>query len=758
MPIHERHPRLSHQQPHTGPRTPIPPHLTRGRLRGVLATLTLTALALTATATPPLTGTATAAPPSAPAPASAAHRETAPAVPRGTVPDLPTTDGAASDGLLTDGATPDRATTDRAAPDRAAPDSSVTDRPPSDGAASTAPPSRPVHSYENAIRESVWVDTRLDLDDDGRSDRVAVDIVRPSEPARQGRDVPVIMDASPYYACCGRGNEGQRKAYDADGDPVTFPLYYDNYFVPRGYAFAAVDLTGTSRSDGCVDVGGRSDITSAKAVVDWLNGRARAWTTREGGVRTRADWTNGRTGMIGKSWDGTIANGVAATGVEGLETIVPIAAISSWYDYYFSQGAPLYDSGPEWLSDYVETPQARARCAAVQRQLVDEAPRNGDWTGLWDDRDYVRDAEQVRASVFVVHGQQDLNVRSQHFGQWWDALARAGVDRKIWLSQTGHVDPFDFRRADWVDTLHRWFDHELLGLDNGIDREPMADIERAPDRWATSGHWPPRPTEHVTLRPTEGDGQGAGGLGPRPGRGTATFTDDPARGESDWAAAIDTATPEKAGFTTRPLSRELRLSGSASVRVTVTPTTPTAHLTAVLVDLGPATIRDYGDRGEGITTLPHRTCWGAATPADSPCYRETAATTAEVSATVVSRGWADLGTHASAREGRPLTPGTAYPLTVRLAATDHVVPAGHRLALIVAGTDKDLIDPPADRPTLTLDLTRTSARVPVVGGASAFVRATTGTPAVTVPHVTDPDQVGPPSHARRVPLPGGEHR
>ncbi|MEU8951600.1 hypothetical protein, partial [Streptomyces sp. NPDC048489] len=31
-----------------------------------------------------------------------------------------------------------------------------------------------------------------------------------------------------------------------------------------------------NRSDGCVDVGGRSDIQSAKAVVDWLNGRARA--------------------------------------------------------------------------------------------------------------------------------------------------------------------------------------------------------------------------------------------------------------------------------------------------------------------------------------------------------------------------------------------------------------------------------------------------------------------------------------------------
>lgn len=233
--------------------------------------------------------------------------------------------------------------------------------------------SEPVYSYANAVREAVWVDTGYDGDGDGEDDRVAVDIVRPREPAQRGRKIPVIMDASPYYSCCGRGNESQNKTYDADGDVVGMPLYYDNYFVPRGYAFVGVDLAGTNRSDGCVDVGGRSDIRSAKAVVDWLNGRAKAYTSRTGGERAEATWTNGKTGMIGKSWDGTIANGVAATGVEGLETIVPIAAISSWYDYYFSQGAPLYDSGPDWLSDYVESPDARARCEAVQQRLVDGA-------------------------------------------------------------------------------------------------------------------------------------------------------------------------------------------------------------------------------------------------------------------------------------------------------------------------------------------------------------------------------------------------
>ncbi|MGW1271005.1 Xaa-Pro dipeptidyl-peptidase [Streptomyces sp. NPDC002491] len=599
--------------------------------------------------------------------------------------------------------------------------------------------SRPVYSYEKAVREAVWVDTGLDADGDGRTDRVAVDIVRPREPAAQGRKVPVIMDASPYYSCCGRGNESQLKTYDAEGRVVQMPLFYDNYFVPRGYAVVGVDLAGTNRSDGCEDVGGRGEVRSAKAVVDWLNGRAKGYTTRTGGTAAKASWTDGRTGMIGKSWDGTIANAVAATGVKGLRTIVPIAAISSWYDYYFAQGAPLYDSGPDALADYVSSPDARARCAAVQRRLVDGAPRTGDRTPLWTERDYVKDAHKVRASVFLVHGMQDLNVRTKNFGQWWDALAENGVQRKIWLSQTGHVDPFDFRRAAWVDTLHRWFDHELLGYDNGIDREPMADVERHPDQWVTSTSWPPRGTQPTTLRPAPGDRPGVGTLGLRRSGGAAAFTDDPQRTETDWAAQADAPTPDKAAFLTGALTRDLRLSGSSKVTVTATPTTATAHLSAVLVDLGPDTIRDYAAGGEGVTTLADRTCWGASTAGDSACFKRTKAATVDVGATVVSRGWADLGTWADPGRGVPLTPGRAYAITLDLAAADHVVPAGHRLALIVAGTDRDLIDPPADRPTLTLDMARTSARVPVVGGAKAFAAATAGSRAAggaphTAPH------------------------
>ena len=45
-----------------------------------------------------------------------------------------------------------------------------------------------------------------------------------------------------------------------------------------------------------------------------------------------------------------MANGVAATGVDGLKTIVPISAISSWYDYNRWQGAVKSFNYPSSLS------------------------------------------------------------------------------------------------------------------------------------------------------------------------------------------------------------------------------------------------------------------------------------------------------------------------------------------------------------------------------------------------------------------------
>lgn len=70
-----------------------------------------------------------------------------------------------------------------------------------------------------------------------------------------------------------------------------------------------VDLAGTNRSQGCVDTGGPEDVTSAEAVVRWLTGNATAYTSATGGTTATAYWSDGAVGMIGKSWDGAIAEG-----------------------------------------------------------------------------------------------------------------------------------------------------------------------------------------------------------------------------------------------------------------------------------------------------------------------------------------------------------------------------------------------------------------------------------------------------------------
>ena len=105
----------------------------------------------------------------------------------------------------------------------------------------------------------------------------------------------------------------------------------------------------------------------------------------------------------------------------------------------------------------------------------------------------------MTASVFVVHGLQDDNVMPDHFSKWWDALP-ANVAKKIWLTRTGHIDPFDFRRAEWVRTIHRWFDHELQGVHNDVLTEPAADIEYGADQWRTATQWPIDAREEVSVR------------------------------------------------------------------------------------------------------------------------------------------------------------------------------------------------------------------------------------------------------------------
>ncbi len=554
----------------------------------------------------------------------------------------------------------------------------------------------PVYSYTNAVRESVWVQTPLDNDGDGKHDEIAVDIVRPRETAAKHVKVPVILEGSPYYSCCGRGNESELKTYDANGVIAKQPLFYDNYFVPRGYAFVAADLAGTNRSTGCMDVGGREEVLGAKAVIDWLNGRVTA-RYADGTPAVATGWTNGRTGMIGKSWDGSVANGVAATGVRGLETIVPISAISSWYDYERFNGVLRSPDYPEFLHSYVSGRPEEA-CADVLAELdQDSDDATGDYNAFWAARNFRPDARKVHASVFVAHGINDTNVTTSQFAQWW---SRLDVPKKIWISQEGHVDPFDIRRGEWVGTLHRWFDRYLQGLHNGIDKEPAVSIETAPGTWANERSWPApaaRPVS-VTL-----------------GTGVRTWTDDPGLDEATAVADPNTEVPGRVAILFGPLTSDIRISGTPSVTLRVKVDKPTTELTARLVDYGTGTRVDYQGGGDGIRTLTTESCWGASTPADDACYKDTAERVVTSDHAVLTRGWQDAAHHVSLRFTTPLLPDRWYSVTVPLQATDQRIAAGHVLGLILQASDNEYSSPQSTGATIQLDTRRSRLTLPMTG-------------------------------------------
>lgn len=578
----------------------------------------------------------------------------------------------------------------------------------------TADGTQPVFSYQDAIREYVRVQSTVDSDGDGKKDLIRVDIVRPRESDR-GLKVPVIMDESPYYDNLGRGNESERKTYDAAGVQTKSPLYYDNYFVPRGYAVLNVDMDGTTKSDGCPTSGGASDVLGGKAVVDWLNGRATAYDAQ--GKRVKASWTTGRTGMIGKSYDGTLANGVAATGVKGLETIVPISAISSWYDYSRMSGTLFSRHQEDGLADTVDT-DPPAKCAAMQQELVTgQDDTTGDYNAFWKERDYrsgtIGDVSKVHASVFATQGLNDLNVKPNQFSTWWSGLAEQGVPRKVWLSQYGHVDPFDYRRDAWVDTLHQWFDHWLWRIPNDIMKKPRVDLEVGPDTWATQSDWPAPQAKPVTLRP-----QADGGLGLAAARGTATYTDtgqDEATVVSDPTAAA----PYRLAYTTPPLTRDTRVSGTPKVSLKVKLDKPTANLGALLVDYGTDTRVNYLDGREGVKTLTTEDCNGESTALDDACYKQVVTDTVTSDVNVVARGYIDAQNRRSLSHPTPVEPGVATTVRWDTLPQDYVFKAGHRLALVLVGTDTDIQSDRATGARISVDLAGSGITLPVVTGRAA---------------------------------------
>jgi X-Pro dipeptidyl-peptidase len=195
----------------------------------------------------------------------------------------------------------------------------------------------------------------------------------------------------------------------------------------------------------------------------------------------------------------------------------------------------------------------------------------------------------------------------------------------------------------------------------------------------------------VTLHLKAGGGRaGALSLDRQRGQGRETLVDNVEFAGPALAAAE--ASPHRLLYATPELSAPLHLSGTPRVTIRLASSRPAANLSVWLV------ILPWTDGPIGPANL-------------------------------ITRGWADPQNHRSLRKGgnydskrrgEPLTPGRFYDVTFDLQPDDQIVPAGKRIGLMIFSSDRDFTLWPAPGTELTIDLDRTSLRLPVVGGEAAL--------------------------------------
>ncbi|WP_199228137.1 Xaa-Pro dipeptidyl-peptidase [Salipaludibacillus keqinensis] len=557
----------------------------------------------------------------------------------------------------------------------------------------------PIYDTNDAIVENLLVETTIDSDNSGELDLVSVKVMRPN--TEPGVEVPVIYEMSPYRAGLrtlnffdvdvelepvphpgngyGRGNGG--------GKPFTSGQVSGalaNYYVPRGYAVVLGEGIGSGRSTGCATSGDLQETLGTVAVIDWLNGDARAFNLD--GEEVFADWSTGNVGMTGASYNGTLATAAATTGVEGLKTIVPVVAISNWYDYFRANGAVVAPGGYQGedasvLADAVTTRANSAVCDPVLEEMVEDEDRStGDYNEFWDDRNYLNDVKNIEASVFIVHGLNDRNVRTKQFAQLWDAIGEQDIPRKMWLHNRGHSGVGN--QNNWTETQHKWYDYWLYGLENDITEEPMVDVQREDNSWQKQEDWP-----HVDMQSTklyfQPENEGTGSLHKSPVRNQPhnkqSLIDAPTTNPNTLVANPDTTHVNRLAYTTDVLAEPVHMSGSPEINIRASLDRPVSNLTAFLVE--------YKSDG---------------------------------SQTVVTRGWMDAQNIHGPDRSISLVPKRDYTFEWDMQPHDYVFQEGSRIGVVVMASDRDHTIRPLTKTEVTITPTRSHLTLPIVNGKDAI--------------------------------------
>ena len=678
------------------------------------------------------------------------------------------------------------------------------------------------YKYEDSqiVRFPVYVETDYDTDADGKPDLVKAIVQLPKAVAQGDFKAATILEARPYVAgtldennvtleslglptdgsydmkklreqpakrqAVGSSStvEAAKKAKASDWyyySPYEYIYDYENlnwydYFLVRGYAFISSAGLGTKGSEGFNTTGSDLEINAFKNIIEWVNGKRKAYTDKTSNVEIKADWATGNVAMTGLSWAGTTTFGVAATGVEGLKTIVPAAGIASWYDYFNSQGtqfgnAPYSDLS--WLSLYVSTRMLdQADWASIWQNYAnyinqlnkDQNAHERNYSDVWKERDYTLNPEKFKTSALLVHGLNDDNVKTKHFELMYDALKKAGQDVKLYLHQGDHVYPAAMSRGygitangqDFYDLLNTWLTHYLYGVDNHVESLPavLAQNNYDPSKWTTYDNW--KTSQRLFLnaqskRLEETISSDYAGAGVEVAKRDETVSQGSSKANMTFVSEVTEDTTIKGHI---PVHFKAALAKGQGKNF---------QINALLVDVAD---QDFDVVGNG-SVKPDKTADGFWMGSNLSNLSVADFETIKTKYKVIAKGWINLANpesgydSASSRNSIEPKVGEFHDYTVHLQPNLYTVKKGHKLALVFNTYDPS--DLTVEHPyEVTFKTDSISATIPIVEKTrvqkATYLPSATDTDYANLPEVEGAALVAPEVHYKEeYTLPNPEH-
>jgi len=592
----------------------------------------------------------------------------------------------------------------------------------------------------DVIREVVYVESRVDSDQDGLPDLVKVNIIRP----RYEGKIPAVMTASPYHQ--GTNDKASDKAlYNMNVDlevkePHTIQVEepqlelvdpvgsaqlvseaeetlthinssytLNDYLLARGFANLYVSGLGTKDSQGLMTNGDYRQIEAYKNVIDWLNGRCRAFTDHSRQRQIKADWSNGKVATTGLSYLGTMSNGLATTGVDGLEVIIAEAGISSWYNYYRENGlvtspggypgedfdslAELTYSRALRAGDYLRHHAAHVADLEEVKKQLDR--KTGDYNQFWHNRNYLLQADNVKAEVVFTHGSQDWNVKPLHVYQMFQALP-SHIKKHLFYHNGAHVYLNNWQSIDFRESMNALLSKKLLGYDSSYELPTVIwQDNTAEQSWTFLDDFGNQKSQRTF---SLGDSQKV--------IQNRYATEDYERYGKAYPTFLTDLYQDKAQQVTidLPIEEDLHLNGKARLHLRLQSSTNKGLLSAQLMELGskkylqpyPAvlSVRTL-DNGryhmlDNLTELPFK----------------------EAGQRVITKGYLNLQNRHDLLQVEPVTPGEWMEFDFELQPTIYKLEKGSTLRLVLYTTDFEITVRDQTDYQLTIDLANSSLTLP----------------------------------------------